>query len=177
MSWLLRHGRRQEGYTLVELIIASAVGVIVMTGLTSVIFTSVQAGMTASSRVEASSQIRNFGLNAYDDFALSRLNTLLACTSACSTPITLKGLRASNLSLPTASNFTVTYTWQSTSNPKTLDRQVSGSPPVHAATGVTAFSWYVDGSSPNQTVVVMLTVTVNAYAESQTFRFHPRLVP
>ena len=174
---MLRYGRHQEGYTLVELIIASAVGVILMTGLTSVILTSVQAGVTATSRVEASSQIRNFGLNAYDDFALSGLKTLLGCTSPCSSPITLQGLRASNLSSPAASNFMVTYTWQSASNPQTLDRQVGGSPPVRAATGVTAFSWYVDGSPPNQTVVVMLTVTVNAYAESQTFRFHPRLVP
>ena len=64
--------RRQAGYTLIELIIASAIGLMVMGALTSVFVTMALGANTATSRVEASSQIRNFQLTAYDDFALSR---------------------------------------------------------------------------------------------------------
>ena len=170
---MLRNARRQDGYTLVELIVASAVGVIVMTGLTSIILTSVQAGVTATSRVEASSQVRNFGLEAYDDFALSGLPHG-GCASPCLSPIFLQGLRADNSAVPAIGPYQVSYSW---TGPLTgfINRTVGNNPPVHAASGVTSFSWYVDAS--DQTVVVSLTVTVDTYAESQTFRFHPRLVP
>ena len=50
-------------------------------------------------------------------------------------------------------------------------------PPVHAATNVTAFSYYLDGAAPNQTVVVSLTVTFQSYSESQTLRFFPEVKP
>src|SRR5206468_4261768 len=76
-------GRRgQAGFTLVELIVASAIGVILMTGLTSVVYTSYRSWSTASSRVEASGQIRNFQYFAYDDFSRSLLPANQSCTRA-----------------------------------------------------------------------------------------------
>ena len=85
---LHRYVRSQAGYTLVELMIASAIGLIVMTGLTSVVLTSVRAASTAQSRVEASSQIRSFQSGAYEDFALSGVPTLTNCAPASPPPCT-----------------------------------------------------------------------------------------
>jgi prepilin-type N-terminal cleavage/methylation domain-containing protein len=167
--------RGQSGFTLVELIIASAIGVILMTGLTSVVFTSYRAWTTASSRVEASSQIRSFQYFAYDDFSSSGLPAAGSCTSAnpCTVqPIALSGFQVGNSVQPVPAPFTVTYTWDGTTF---LDRQVNSGPAEHVASGVTAFSWYVDAA--NQTVVVALTVTIQSYSQSQTMQFYPELNP
>jgi prepilin-type N-terminal cleavage/methylation domain-containing protein len=147
----------QEGYTLVEVVIAMALGALLMSALTSVVLTSWRASDMALSRVEASGQIRNFQTFAYDDFARSDLSTLGGCTATapCKTPINLA---------------TVTYTWDAKS--KFLDRATSQSR-IHAARNVEPFGWYVD----KNTVVVSLTVTVRSYSQSQTFRFYPRLNP
>jgi prepilin-type N-terminal cleavage/methylation domain-containing protein len=146
----------QGGFTLVELLIASAIGVILLTALTSVVLTSWRGTTIASSRVEASSEIRNFEYFAYDDFAQSATPNGAGCP--CTTqPVVLNG---------------VNYTWDGTNF---LDRTVTSTGVVkHAATNVTAFSWYVD---TNSTVVVEITVTVGAYSESQVFRFFPRVNP
>lgn len=171
---LSRYARGQAGYTLIEVVIASAMGAIVMGALTSVILTSVRAGNTATSRIEASGQIRNFVLQAYDDFAGSEVPDRSTCApapSACS--IVLTGTRVSNSITPTQGPYTVTYTWNGTAGTP-LDRQVGGNS-AHVATSVSAFSWYLDGIAPYQTVVVSLTVTVQAYSESQTLRFYPRV--
>jgi prepilin-type N-terminal cleavage/methylation domain-containing protein len=174
--------RSQEGFTLVEVVIASAIGLMLMTALTSVILTSVRAAATATSRIEASSQIRNFQMRAYDDFAASVVPDPSTCASppaACS--IALSGTQASNSIAPTPAPYQVTYVWDGTAgNP--LDRQAGGST-EHLATSVSAFSWVLAGSAPNQTVVVNLTVTVQAYgtgqtySQSQTLRFYPRVNP
>jgi type II secretory pathway pseudopilin PulG len=161
--------RSQGGYTLVEVVIASALGMVVMTALTSVILTSWRAGNTAVGRVEASSEIRNFQFRAYDDFAQSGLPVSSGCGAAgCSTPIVLTGPQVGD---------SVTYSWDSK---KFLDRTRTCLPPNgcqaggssrHVATDVTYFSWYLDG----RTVVVRLTVTVLDYSETQTMRFYPRV--
>ncbi len=57
----------QAGFTLIELVIATAIGLVVMSALTSVVLTTVIADNTAIAHVEASSQVRNFQFNAYDD--------------------------------------------------------------------------------------------------------------
>ena len=179
---LTRYARSQGGYTLVELIVASAIGLMVMTGLTSVVLTTWRAGTTATSRVEASEQIRNFEFEAYDDFALSNLPIPTGCpatvASPCTSPIVLQGSQASNATTPTISPYRVTYTWDGVG---VLQRQaqVGTNPAVtfDAATGVTAFSWYLDGSGPNQTVVVTISITVQSYTETQTLRFYPRVNP
>jgi prepilin-type N-terminal cleavage/methylation domain-containing protein len=174
MGRVARGRTGQGGYTLIELIIAVALGALLMTALTSVILTTVQAVTTASSRVEASAQLRNFQYLAYDDFAASAVPSPSGCGTPslpCTTqPLVLNGLRASNQSPPIISSFQVSYAWVSS---KFVDRQ-SGSLTTHAATNVTAFSWYVDG---NSTVVVSLTIKVQAYSESQTLRFYPRMNP
>jgi prepilin-type N-terminal cleavage/methylation domain-containing protein len=177
-----RYVSSQGGYTLVELIVASAIGLMVMTGLTSIVLTSWRANQTATSRVEASSQIRNFEFEAYDDFALSSLPLPTGClatiVSPCTTAIVLQGSQASNATTPAIAPYQVTYTWDGAS---LLERQtqVGTNPPVNfdAATGVTAFSWYLDGSAPNQTVVVTISITVQSYVETQTLRFYPRVNP
>jgi hypothetical protein len=151
--------RTQDGYTLVEVVIASALGMLVMTALTSVILTSWRAGNNAIGRVEASSEIRNFQFRAYDDFAQSSLPASSGCgADGCSTPIVLTGPQAGD---------SVIYSWD---GKKFLDRQ-AGSSSRHVATEVTYFRWYLDG----RTVVVRLTVTVLDYSETQTMRFYPRV--
>jgi prepilin-type N-terminal cleavage/methylation domain-containing protein len=182
-STSLRYARSQGGYTLVELIVASAIGLMVMTALTSVVLTSWRASTTATSRIEASGQIRNFQFEAYDDFALSSLPIPAGCaatiTDPCTTPIVLQGSRASNATTPAISPYTVTYTWDSGSQLLERQTKVGTNPLVNfdAATGVTAFSWYLDGSAANQTVVVTISITVQSYIETQTLRFYPRVNP
>lgn len=171
--------RGQGGYTLVELLVASAIGVVVLWGLTSVVFTFWRASTEATDRVAASSQVRSFEFFAYDDFALSTVPVPSGCpataASPCTTqPIVLQGTQASNTNSPSLSPYQVTYAWDGSN---LLDRQTSGSPSNHVATGVTAFSWYITGSPPHQTVVVTISVTVQSYTETQTLSFYPRLNP
>lgn len=173
---LWRDGKGQDGYTLVEVIITLAISSLLMSVLVSVILTTTRAFTTATGRVEASSQIRNFGFVAYDDFAQSGVPSGTGCgtpASPCTTqPLVLTGISASNSPTPTFAAYQVTYTWDGSD---LLDRQLASTgSTTHAATNVTAFSWYVD---TNSTVVVSLTVTVGTYQQSQTFRFLPRLNP
>jgi prepilin-type N-terminal cleavage/methylation domain-containing protein len=174
---LSRYARNQDGFTLVEVIITAAIGAMVMTALTSVILTSVNASKVATSRVEASGQMRNFEFYAYDDFAHSGVPGTSGCGTVdnqCTTqPIVLNGLRATNSVTPATSPYQVSYSWDGA---QFLDRQFGGGA-THTATSVTGFSWYVDSSAAHPTVVVSLTVTVGNYSESQTFRFFPRVNP
>jgi prepilin-type N-terminal cleavage/methylation domain-containing protein len=167
-----KYARSQDGFTLVELIVASAIGLALITALTSVILTASRSVTTATNRIDASAQIRNFELFAYDDFAQSGVPVTSGCGTAgnpCTTqPIALIGTTS------------VQYTWDGSAF---LDRQV-GTNTIHMASNVTAFSWYVDPTSPlHQTVVISLTVTVPrvgdllAYSDSQTFRFVPQVNP
>jgi prepilin-type N-terminal cleavage/methylation domain-containing protein len=170
-----RHGN-QAGYTLIELVIATALGVIVTGALTSVVLTGVMAANSATSRVEASGEIRNFELAAYDDFALSRLPVDPDC--AKSKPCTVKPLELNGFTKPaTRGNKApvkkVTYTWKSGLRPQVVTREAESNRVV--ASNVTAFGWYLEGP----TVVVQLTVTVRFYnashVQSQTLRFYPRV--
>ena len=176
---LARYVRSQGGFTLIEVLIASALGLIVMTALAQVVLTTWRAGVTATSRIEASGQVRNFQFNAYDDFALSNVPIPTGCAatkaSPCTTqPIVLQGVQASNSITPATSPYLVTYTWDGVS---LLERKVGGNPPLHTATGVSDFSWYLDGSAPHQTVVVTISITVQSYTQTQTLRFYPRVNP
>jgi prepilin-type N-terminal cleavage/methylation domain-containing protein len=172
---LRRYSKSQGGYTLVELIVASAIGVLVMTGLTSVVLTSWRAGTVATNRVEASSQVRSFEFYANDDFTLSGPPVITGCAPpgrrvGCT--ITLSGLKVTDLNTaPTP--YRVTYTWDGTK----VNRQVAGYSSNYAAIDVTAFSAVVLGAQPYQTVVVTMTLTVQAYSETQTLRFYPRVNP
>lgn len=174
---LLRAARSQEGFTLVELLVSATVGLIVMTALTSVVLTSWRGWVVAAGRVDASSQIRSFEFSAQDDFAQSSAPAPNGCGSsvgnACTTqPIALSVTRAANVPNPALSAGSVQYVWDGRSY---LDRIVNGGAPVHAATEVTSFSWYVQGLGQHQTVIVTLTVTEQGYAETQTLQFYPRL--
>lgn len=171
--------RSQQGFTLVELLVSTAIGVIVLTALTSVVFTSWRGWLTATGRVEASSQIRSFQSFAYDDFAQSALPPVPSgCAgtqaSPCTVePIVLTGSRVANAPNPAVNfNYQVTYVWDGAGD---VDRIVANTPPVHAATGVATFSWYEQGLPPHQTVVITLSVTEESYTETQTFEFYPRL--
>jgi len=167
--------RSQGGYTLIEVIVSVAIGAILMAVLTSVVLTSARASNVATSRVEASSQIRSFQFFAYDDFAHSGLSGLGGCTQAapCTTqPIVLTGTQVNSSGQPIGAQ-TVSYTWDGSND---LDRAAGGAP-IHAASNVSAFSWYVSSGPGLSTVVVNLTVTVQAYSESQSFIFYPRVNP
>lgn len=171
-----RYSRSQAGYTLVEVVITAAIGAVLLSGLTSVLLTSWRAATTATSRVEASGQIRNFQFFAYDDFARSPMPSANGCVGTSpnrTCTIALGGVQASNSNNPVVAPFPVSYSWDEQSG--FLDRLVGTNPPIHAATNVTDFSYYID--VPARTVVISLTVTVQAYAESQTLRFFPRVNP
>jgi hypothetical protein len=134
----------------------------------------VRAASTAQSRVEASSQIRSFQSGAYEDFALSGAPTLTNCAPASPPPCTilLSGLQFDPV-LQTAGSVQIAYLWNGT----TVDRTFGSNPPHHIASSVTAFSASVSGTAPNQTVVLTITVTVQAYTETQTMLFYPRMNP
>jgi prepilin-type N-terminal cleavage/methylation domain-containing protein len=175
-----RH-RHQAGFTLIELLIASALGVLVLSALTSIVLTTSQAAGVANSRIEASSQIRNFQLTAYDDFALARPPATAGCgtrDNPCTTQdLVLIGSRMPNTTTGTAAPYTVTYTWDD--DDTNLRRQVAGLSSRVVASNVRAFAWYVDSSGAHPTVVIDMTVTVKSfnttYSESQSLRFYPRV--
>jgi prepilin-type N-terminal cleavage/methylation domain-containing protein len=181
-STLVRYAKSQGGFTLVELLVASTIGLFVLGGLTSVVLTTWRAGTIATNRIEASGQIRNFQLEAYDDFALSDASSLGSCSKAspCTTqPIVLTGTHVDNSGQPTP-GYKVTYTWDGSNF---LDRRVATTgTTAHAATNVSGFFWYLEGSQLHQTVVVTLIVTMQpntltTYTETQTMRFYPRVNP
>jgi prepilin-type N-terminal cleavage/methylation domain-containing protein len=175
---LSRYARSQSGYTLIEVVITAAIGAVVMSALTSVVLTTFNASKVATSRVEASSQIRSFEFFANDDFAHSGVPATSGCgtvASPCSIePLVLNGVQVNNSVSPVPAPYQVTYTWDGSSF---VDRQTSGGVNTNAATNVSAYSWYLDGASPRLTVVVSLTVTVGAYSQSQTLRFYPQVNP
>ncbi len=172
--------RSQAGYTLIELIIASAIGLMVMGALTSVVLTMALGANTATGRVEASAQIRNFQLTAYDDFSLSRPPAPTGCgtpgTPCTTQDMILAGSRMPNPIGSVAAPFTARYTWDSSQ--QTVTRFVGPASRV-AASGVTAYSWYIDRSGAHPVVVVSMTVVIafynTSYAESQTLLFYPRV--
>jgi prepilin-type N-terminal cleavage/methylation domain-containing protein len=174
-----RH-RSQAGYTLIELIIASAIGLLVMGALTSVVLTMTLGDNVATGRIEASAQIRNFQLTAYDDFALSRPPSPAGCgsqSSPCTTQdMILMGSRVPNDSIGLPAPFTARYTWDSSQ--QAVTRFVDTGSRV-AASNVTAYSWYIDNSGGHPVVVINMTVTVTfyntSYSESQSLLFYPRV--
>lgn len=175
-----RH-RSQAGFTLIEVIIASALGLMVMAALTSVVLTSVISDNTAMGRIEASAQIRNFQATTYDDFVLARAPVPSSCGtsgSPCtSEELVLRGLRVPNMVGGVAVPDTVRYAWDP--GLQQVIRYWETSSRV-VASNVTAYSWYVDqDSGGNPSIVVSLTVTIPSYnatySESQTLRFYPRI--
>jgi prepilin-type N-terminal cleavage/methylation domain-containing protein len=174
-----RRMRLQGGYTLIELMIATAIGLVVMSALTSVVFTTYRANQIATSRVEASGQIRNFEETAYNDFAFSSLPaTPGSCGSSAQPctqdPIRLQGCAMTNSVTPSLQSRTIAYAWNK--GTQLIGRNVNAVSVNPAASNVTGFSWYIDGVPPGQSVVVTMTVTILAYSQSQTLRFHPRVV-
>jgi prepilin-type N-terminal cleavage/methylation domain-containing protein len=176
----IAHRRRQAGYTLIELMIATSIGLIVMGALTSVVLTTALGANVATSRVEAAAQVRNFQLTAYDDFALSRPPATAGCgTQAlpCQTEeMVLRGDRMPNQVTGVAAPYTVRYLWDRAR--QVITRTVDVTSRV-AASNVTAYSWYIDSSGDHPSVVINMTVTVafynTQYRESQTLRFYPRI--
>jgi type II secretory pathway pseudopilin PulG len=169
--------RRQAGYTLIEVVIATAIGLFVMGSLTSIVLTTVLAANTATSRVEASNQVRGLQLAAYDDFALSRPPAPCGtAASPCTTPLVLRGKRMPNQATGAPADYSVTYLYDPAK--QVVTRQI-GSSSRNAANNVTAYSWYTDNSGIRPTVVISLTVTVGfyntTYSQSQTMRFYPRV--
>ena len=177
---MARRRRSQGGFTLIEVIIASAIGLMVMGALTSVVLTMALSANIATGRVEASAQIRDFQLTAYDDFSLSRPPAPTGCgtqSSPCTTQdMILAGSRMPNPIGSVATPYTARYTWDSSQ--QTVTRFVGASSRV-VASGVTAYSWYVDRSGAHPAVVVSMSVTIafynTSYSESQTLLFYPRV--
>jgi prepilin-type N-terminal cleavage/methylation domain-containing protein len=172
--------RRQAGFTLIELLVATTIGLLVMSALTSVVVLTMISTNAATGRVEASGQIRNFELFAYDDFALSHPPVPSGCGTAgnpCTTqPMVLSGLRMANQASAPATSFTVSYSWSTATQSVT---RAIGSSSQTAAGNVTSFSWYVDATGARPVVVIALTVTIGfyntSYSQSQTLLFYPRI--
>lgn len=174
--------RGQAGYTLIEVVIASAIGVLVLGSMTSIVMTTVMAANTATSRVEASNQIRGFQLTAYDDFALSQPPTSPGCGtsigSLCTTQeLVLRGKRMPNEAAAAAGAYTATYRWDVAK--QVVVRSVAGGMSRSIVSNVSDYTWYVDRSGARPSVVISLTVTVGfyntKYSQSQTMRFYPRV--
>jgi prepilin-type N-terminal cleavage/methylation domain-containing protein len=177
----------QAGFTLIELIIATAIGLVVMAGLTSIVFTAYRADRQATSRVEAAGQIRTFEQSAFRDFALSSLPQAPPTCGTQATPCTQDPIQLSGCSIISNDggathvwqSHKVTYTWNNTT--QVVTRDVGSGVTFPAASNVSAFSWYVAGTAPNQSVVVTITVTVawaqgSPYTQSQVLRFYPHMV-
>jgi prepilin-type N-terminal cleavage/methylation domain-containing protein len=177
----------QAGFTLIELIIATAIGLVVMTGLTSVLFTAYRADRQATSRVEVAGQIRTFQQSASRDFAMSSMPPAPPTCGTEATPCTQDPIQLTGCSITSNDggathawqSHLVTYTWNNTT--QIVTRDVGSGVTFPAASDVSAFSWYVDGTSPNQSVVVTIAVTVNwaqgsPYTQSQVFKFSPQRV-
>ena len=173
--------RRQSGFTLIELLIATTLGLLVLGALTSLVVTMMVADNTAAGRVEASSQVRDFQLAAYEDFVLARAPTSPGCGTAanqCTTQtLLLIGDQAPTSGQPVPD--TIRYEWYPST--QTVTRQAdnaNGTSTRIVSSNVTAYSWYVDRTGA-PTVVISLTVTIPSYnatySESQTFRFYPRI--
>ena len=172
--------RSQAGYTLIELIIATAIGTLVLGALASIVLTTAITTNVATTRVDASSQIRDFQMSAVDDVALGSVPTASGCgtpSSPCTNqPMTLQGLRVPNAAAGAPTAYTVSYTWDPVSHVVTRQAGAASRP---VASNVTSYSWYVDSSGTHPEVVVTLTVTMStynaSYTDTQTFRFAPRL--
>jgi prepilin-type N-terminal cleavage/methylation domain-containing protein len=172
----LEHSQRrrsQAGFTLIELIVATTIGLVVMTALGSVLFTTYQANLVATSRVQASSILGLFQATAHDDFALSSLPSVPGGCGTIAQPCTQQPIQLVGCRGP-ALSYKVTYAWSSST--QVVGRTLNGVAVNAAATGVSAFSWYIDGAAPNQTVVITLTATVGIYNQTQTLRFYPHVV-
>jgi prepilin-type N-terminal cleavage/methylation domain-containing protein len=162
----IRHGL-QNGYTLIEVVLAAAIGLTVMTAMTSVVLTTWRANTVATERVEASNEILSFEQLAHRDFASS------AVPANCdSTGVTLNGIRASGATTTVGIPTTIAYSWDGSG---VLRRQVDTGTPRQVAGDMTRFNCTTEGVSPYKTVVVSLTVTVGSYSQSQVFRFYPEL--
>jgi prepilin-type N-terminal cleavage/methylation domain-containing protein len=172
--------RAQAGFTLIEVMVATAIGLVVLSALTSIVLTTMIGANAATGRIEASAQIRSFQLFAYDDFALSRPPAPTGCgtqTSPCTTQaMLLSGYRMPNQASGAATPFSVAYSWSPA--PQSVSRAIGSSRQI-AADNVTAFSWYVDSTADHPVVVVAMTVTIafynTTYRESQTLLFYPRV--
>jgi len=176
--------KSQGGFTLIELLIATALGLVLMGALASVVVTTMIAANTATGRVQASAQVRNFQLAASDDFALARPPMPSGCGTRAN-PCTTQDLLLQGSHQPALGGdptlYTVRYVWDpSLQHVTRLASSDVGTSSRVIASQVTRFSWYVDSTS-HATVVVNLTVTIPSYnatySESQTFRFYPHLTP
>lgn len=172
--------KRQAGFTLIEVLIASALGLMVMAALTSLVLTSVMSDNISIGRIEASAQVRNFQATAYNDFVLARAPVPSGCGTSgnpCTTQdLVLRGFRVPNEVGGVPAPYTVRYVWDP-SQQQVIRYWGTGS--RVAASNVTAYSWYIDGSGANPSLVVSMTVTIPSYnatySESQTLRFYPRI--
>ena len=154
--------RRQAGYTLVELIVATAIGTLVLGALTSIVLTTALTTNVATSRIDASGQIRTFQLTAYDDMTLSNVPAPTGCgtqANPCtSQPMVLQGQRMPNVATPTPpAQYIVTYTWDPAQ--QIVTRQAGGAGRT-VAQDVSVYSWYIDGNGAHPAVVVSMTVTI-----------------
>jgi type II secretory pathway pseudopilin PulG len=173
----------QGGYTLVELIIATAIGTLVLGAMASIVLTTATGANVAMSHMDASSQIRTFQINAYDDVAFSSLPAPSGCGTQgnpCTTQaLLLQGLRMPNQPLPgqAPTQTSVTYSWDPTQH--LVTRQIGDGVARTVASNVTSYSWYIDSNGAHPSLVIALTVTeVNynaTFTEVQTFRFNPQV--
>src|SRR5260370_40616433 len=131
--------RRQAGFTLIEVVIATALGVLVMGALTSVVLTTVLAANVATARIETSAQVRNFQFTAYDDFALARPPSPSGCgapSDPCTTQdLVLQGYPLSNAIGALAPSHTVRYAWDPTTQDVTRSAPTSSPVSPRTVTG------------------------------------------
>jgi prepilin-type N-terminal cleavage/methylation domain-containing protein len=168
--------RGEAGFTLVEVLIASTISVLVMSGATMLLYTFYISNFIANSRLQTSGQIRNFQLAFNDDAVLASSSICPATPCDNLTTLKLEGCRFSrgDPSPSNPSRFTAVYKWwpPTTSSPGTVSRTVGGST-IQVARNVPGFTADVAGDN---SVTVTLTVQDSSkrYSQTQTLYFHPR---
>jgi len=163
--------KRQSGFTLVELLVASSLGVIVMGSLVSVLWVTFRANDTWDPQLQSSAEVRNFQLAFYQDAAQADDSAALGSNLAgCLNPAPNAACTKQpiNISYSLYSSSTVsapefvTYCWTGSTDQKVLriasDTSVGptggtqttcsgGAGWTVVARSVSSWTWYYDDGS------------------------------
>lgn len=175
--------RSQAGFTLVEMMIASAMGAIVMGALSSVVWLATSSNASVDPRLQASGQVRNLQTALNADLTSARPAPLAdsGCTQSvpCTTfPIQVRGPivpARTGLAQPDPVAHYVTYCYIPAGSVVERFAGTLTACPGAAGSGqavarrLSSFSWYYTGTS----VVVSVSATVGSYSTGQVLLFNP----
>ncbi|MFN2463428.1 MAG: type II secretion system protein J [Candidatus Dormibacteria bacterium] len=158
----------QGGFTLVEMIIATAVSSILLAGISVLVFTNFSASTIAAQRLQASGQLQNFQVAFYRDAALDNTATNRSpIIAAAPCDVVLAGRRR-DAGGTTNTSYSVEYKLSGSDIRRTVAATTST-----VARNVKLFTCALQSDGTFQ-VVISAQDTTGSYTQSQTFRFYPR---